>query len=613
MKSKLKLMFTIIFLSFNFIQMKGEVKVFLEQVRVNGVDISNCSSVNFGANNTINLTFKLRITKLATDNITSSGTFNLYLLRNANSTPKFINGLIVSNTSFGTNGEFWTGNFSATLQASDIDAIGSTFYGEYDYQTNSKLKTCIYPLTKTTPTFTLSPTSTSVACGDTSPRSFSVTATNIPAGASLSYVWSYSGWSGTSTNTNTITLAPFPGTGLPSNVTVQPILNNVNQAILSCSVNRAPFVSVSEISGPKGICSGSGNYSISNTAGQTVTWSLSNTAIGTLSNPSNTGVTVAFSGNGAQTLTATITNACGQIATVPFVINDGAPTFTSNAQITGASSLCSGATTFTLSNLENGQTVVWSLSNTSIATLSNVSNTQATLNFISNGSQTLTAVITNSCGQTRTVSKTFWMGKPLGLPSGLAGPSTVQSGAIASYSVNSALPRGATSFEWWLPFPYDTVAVFDYFGQNWQKIEGISSAGSSINVFTGYAGTSGLIQVMGANECGCGGARTISVTHDSGGGGAIARMPNPNDSNDYVVYPNPTSDWITIELKDEKSKTNKSTRLKGELFDFTGQVKAIVDEKETKAKVNVQGLQKGMYILKIYSIDKVETHQIAVE
>ncbi|MFY8111729.1 MAG: T9SS type A sorting domain-containing protein, partial [Flavobacterium sp.] len=343
------------------------------------------------------------------------------------------------------------------------------------------------------------------------------------------------------------------------------------------------------------------------------TWSLSNTTIGTLSNPSNTGVTVAFSGNGAQTLTATITNACGQIATVPYVINDGAPTFTSNAQIIGASSLCSGATTFTLSNLENGQTVVWSLSNTSIATLSNVSNTQATLNFISNGSQTLTAVITNSCGQTRTVSKTFWMGKPLGLPSGLAGPSTVQSGAIASYSVNSALPRGATSFEWWLPFPYDTVAVFDYFGQNWQKIEGISSAGSSINVFTGYAGTSGLIQVMGANECGCGGARTISVTHDSGGGGAIARMPNPNDSNDYVVYPNPTSDWITIELKDEKSKTNKSTRLKGELFDFTGQVKAIVDEKETKAKVNVQGLQKGMYILKIYSIDKVETHQIAVE
>ncbi|OAZ03667.1 hypothetical protein FLB_19450 [Flavobacterium succinicans] len=606
-------MFVVLIISFYSIQMKGQIKVFLEEVKVNGVSINNCSAINFGASNTVSLAFKLRITKSNTNIVQPTSKLSLYILRNGSSTPKFIDGLIVGNSAFGLTGENWSGNFGATLQASDIDATGSIFYGVYEIETNNTRETCTYPLTKTTPTFTLSPTSTSVACGDTSPRSFSVNATNIPPGASLSYVWSYSGWSGTATNTNTITLAPFPGTGLPSNVTVQPILNNVNQAILSCSVNRAPFVSVSEISGPKGICSGSGNYSISNTAGQTVTWSLSNTAIGTLSNPSNTGVTVAFSGNGAQTLTATITNACGQIATVPFVINDGAPTFTSNAQIIGASSLCSGATTFTLSNLENGQTVVWSLSNTSIATLSNVSNTQATLNFISNGSQTLTAVITNSCGQTRTVSKTFWMGKPLGLPSGLAGPSTVQSGAIASYSVNSALPRGATSFEWWLPFPYDTVAVFDYFGQNWQKIEGISSAGSSINVFTGYAGTSGLIQVMGANECGCGGARTISVTHDSGGGGAIARMPNPNDSNDYVVYPNPTSDWITIELKDEKSKTNKSTRLKGELFDFTGQVKAIVDVKETKAKVNVQGLQKGMYILKIYSIDKVETHQIAVE
>lgn len=607
------LMFVVLIISFYSIQMKGQIKVFLEEVKVNGVSINNCSAINFGASNTVSLAFKLRITKSNTNIVQPTSKLSLYILRNGSSTPKFIDGLIVGNSAFGLTGENWSGNFGATLQASDIDATGSIFYGVYEIETNNTRETCTYPLTKTTPTFTLSPTSTSVACGDTSPRSFSVTATNIPPGASLSYVWSYSGWSGTATNTNTITLAPFPGTGLPSNVTVQPILNNVNQAILSCSVNRAPFVSVSEISGPKGICSGSGNYSISNTAGQTVTWSLSNTAIGTLSNPSNTGVTVAFSGNGAQTLTATITNACGQIATVPFVINDGAPTFTSNAQITGASSLCSGATTFTLSNLENGQTVVWSLSNTSIATLSNVSNTQATLNFISNGSQTLTAVITNSCGQTRTVSKTFWMGKPLGLPSGLAGPSTVQSGAIASYSVNSALPRGATSFEWWLPFPYDTVAVFDYFGQNWQKIEGISSAGSSINVFTGYAGTSGLIQVMGANECGCGGARTMSVTHDLGGGGAIARMPNPNDSNDYVVYPNPTSDWITIELKDEKPKTNKSTRLKGELFDFTGQVKAIVDVKETKSKVNVQGLQKGMYILKIYSIDKVETHQIAVE
>lgn len=281
--------------------------------------------------------------------------------------------------------------------------------------------------------------------------------------------------------------------------------------------------------------------------------------------------------------------------------------FTSLASISGNNSLCTNAT-YSITGLQAGQTVAWSLSDTNIATLNNTTNTQTTLTRVGNGQVTLIATITNNCGQTIQKTKTIYLGLP-SLPTKLTGPSSVTSGALVNYQSGGSI--GATSYEWWLPFPYETVNAFDYFGQNWQKLTDASSS-SSIRVFTGYAGNSGLIQVMGKNECGCGGVKTISVSHGSSGG-AIPRMANPAKNNKYKIYPNPSDDMVFVDLKEEDNNRQKTTIITGELFDIIGYSKGKVQIIDDKAVINVGGLPKGIYILKISIDSETESHQIVVQ
>ena len=85
------------------IEVKSQINPRLENVTVNGVAINNCSTINFGTNSSVSLTFKMRITKASTDLVDGTATFKLYVLKNGTSTPKFIDGLIVNNSAF-TNG-----------------------------------------------------------------------------------------------------------------------------------------------------------------------------------------------------------------------------------------------------------------------------------------------------------------------------------------------------------------------------------------------------------------------------------------------------------------------------------------------------------------------------
>ncbi len=282
--------------------------------------------------------------------------------------------------------------------------------------------------------------------------------------------------------------------------------------------------------------------------------------------------------------------------------------FTSTASITGSNCLCSNAT-YSITGLEAGQTVAWSLSDTNIASLSSTTGAQTTLTRVShNGQLTIKAIITNPCGQTSDVTpKTVWVGAP-SIPTKLTGPTTVSTGALVTYSATS---QGASSYEWWLPYPYETVDTFDYFGQNWQKLTNASSS-SSIRVFTGFAGNSGLIQVMGENECGFGGAKSLSVSHGASGG-PIPRMANPTKNTKYKIYPNPSNDVVNIELSDQKIKGSTNSKIIAELFDLSGNQKKKVEIINNIATISVQGLIKGIYILKINIDGQIESHQVSVQ
>lgn len=162
-----------------------------------------------------------------------------------------------------------------------------------------------------------------------------------------------------------------------------------------------------------------------------------------------------------------------------------------------------------------------------------------------------------------------------------------------------------------MPYPYDTVTDFDYFGQNWQKKANYSSS-TSIQVFTGYAGTSGLVQVMAKNDCGLGPAKTISVSHGGGtGGGNIPVTGLADDNTKYIIYPNPSSDIIYIDIRNQIDAV--SGIVNGELFNLQGISQTKVEIINNKATVNVKNFPKGIYILKIDINNMIETHQVIIQ
>jgi hypothetical protein len=84
-------------------------------------------------------------------------------------------------------------------------------------------------------------------------------------------------------------------------------------------------------------------------------------------------------------------------------------------------------------------------------------------------------------------------------------------------------------------------------------------------------------------------------------------------SSTYTIYPNPTNDIVNIDLRDQNNVPDKGARISGELFDIMGQSKSKVEIIKNRAIFSVRGLNKGVYVLKIYINDQVESHQIAVE
>ena len=88
---------------------------------------------------------------------------------------------------------------------------------------------------------------------------------------------------------------------------------------------------------------------------------------------------------------------------------------------------------------------------------------------------------------------------------------------------------------------------------------------------------------------------------------------NSTNTTVYKVFPNPSNDIVTINLKSQNNISQNETTTWGELFDMMGQSKSRIKITNDKAAFCVQGLNKGIYILKIYLQNHVENHRIVVE
>jgi hypothetical protein len=140
---------------------------------------------------------------------------------------------------------------SFSINSSEFNVSGGTLLVIFksgsgvEYQT-----TCSYTITKTPlPSFSFTPPSLNIACGDVSARTFKVTPADIPSGSTLTYNWSIgSGWSGTvNSSMSSITLTPTSSTSVPSSISVTPYLNGVAQATKNCIVSIAPFTANASI------------------------------------------------------------------------------------------------------------------------------------------------------------------------------------------------------------------------------------------------------------------------------------------------------------------------------------------------------------------------------
>jgi len=290
-----------------------------------------------------------------------------------------------------------------------------------------------------------------------------------------------------------------------------------------------------------------------------------------------------------------------------------------NATITGDATLCTSEVYQIATSMSGDAVVNWSVSNTSVAFLSNTTGLSTTLTTPPNSYRTeivLTATISSArCSSSVSISKTIRIGKP-GTPAYLNGPTTVNTGALVSY--NAGISEGATSYKWWLPYPFGVSSPIDYFNQNWQMSP---TNHRNLTAMTGYAGNSGYVQVMGVNECGCGGAKILYVQHGNGGsgGGGIPIAPPQDDdvldisSKYFTIYPNPSNGVVNVDLKSSTRVPLNQGNIEGKLYDLFGNIKKIVKISNNRAIINTSGLSTGVYVLKIYGGEIIENHQIIVK
>jgi hypothetical protein len=83
--------------------------------------------------------------------------------------------------------------------------------------------------------------------------------------------------------------------------------------------------------------------------------------------------------------------------------------------------------------------------------------------------------------------------------------------------------------------------------------------------------------------------------------------------NNFKVYPNPTSYNLTISPLENSNLPSSTLPTEVKLYDMLGRIKKkITLDKEMNGTVLVNDLKNGLYILRIYYNEKIETHQIQI-
>jgi len=284
--------------------------------------------------------------------------------------------------------------------------------------------------------------------------------------------------------------------------------------------------------------------------------------------------------------------------------------------IFGSATLCSNST-YAI-NLSSGETITgWSVSDTSIASITANGN-QASLTANGSGTVTLTAIVQNACGQSKPITRNVFVGFPEAdgtteIWSGTRGVNPVSTFPGATYKFDVEDVPGATSYTWVLP-------------NGFSVLNGGSTTTTSTAIYITTSTSSGsfTIYCRANNPCGLSWTDNLTIANGTIGGGGGNNCPPgvsppcaPNGPHPLSVYPNPSSEFITIDSATDLTSGQKSNALTAEdytysLYDFNGKLlqKGSFTNKTT---VDVSRLKKGRYILITQTGDKEESHHVVVQ
>lgn len=495
---------------------------------LSGGNISDCGTIDFEDNNEVTVQFGVNLEK-PTNLAVGNGYLRVYTKKTSSSPEIERYSQIIQSVSWSGDNttETFGASLSITLDAIDYNISGGKFYVCYTSSSNTNYCSCNFSIEKDeVPSFSLAPTSTTVSCGSTSVKNFTVTPSNIPNGATVSYQWNVgNGWEDTNGNpiSNFTTTSTFvqlrPYQYPPNNVSVTPILNGVSYPQLTSTVSLGTFNPFINIVGDDYVCS-SGVYTLDNISSfnnvtiQSV--SSSNTSIATASyNSTNGEITVNKVSDGIITLSVVLQNSCNQPRTKTKELQIGIPASVFNATITGSDDVCQGQNyTYTLSGANHPcvNSVVWSVS--------------SNLNIVSQSANTITVskdpfdnqyageITASIPGSTVNVKKGVWVGTPsngglaiqkLGAYDFYVGRWTQLKANYAPLTYESNSPLDVT-FDWQIP----NSMVRSYTDTAFKDVKPNSTGQLTIGVRA---------------VCDCGNGewryRTFQVDGDTGGGGEL--------------------------------------------------------------------------------------------
>ena len=527
MKSKNKFLI-LLYLLFTSTFLYSQVEVEIQDMSyLTGGSISDCGIIDFENNEEITIQFSVLLTKPLNQAV-GNGEIKFFTKKslsdfeNEKGTPIIVQSIAWAEE-MNDEETFFT-SAQVNLLALNFNTTAGIFFARYISSDDVEYNSCNYPIEKDeVPSFSLSPSSKSVSCGSGSPKTFTVTPSNTPSSASITYNWSVgSGWEDTNGNpvsnfpTTTTSVTLVPNAYPPSSVNVTPVLDGDSYPTLTSTVSLGDFNPVFEIIGDNYVCD-TGVFTFDNMPSSVFIQSVStsNPSIATASLDSNGEITVTKVSDGIVALSVVLQNSCNQLNTKTKELQIGIPSSVFNATITGSDDVCQGQNyTYTLNGANHPcvNNIIWNVtSNLNIVSQSANTITVSKNVFDNKYAGEISASIPES---TVDVKKGVWIGTP-----SKAGLTIQKIGAYDFY-----VGRWTKLKTNYTPLTYESNSPLDV-TFDWQI------PNSMVRSFTDTAfkdvrpNSSGLLTIGVRAVCGCGNGefryRMFQVDGNTGGGGEL--------------------------------------------------------------------------------------------